>query len=219
MFTTRHMISFFIHGVPAPGGSKSAFVPTNKKTGEPFRGPGGRIIVNVVDAGGDRTKEWRKSVAWAGKAEWRYKPLLTGPLKVHMEFYIPRPKAHYGTGKNSLTLRSDAPEFHTHPADAIKYARSTEDALTSIIWQDDSQTVSLTTEKRWTTENQHSDNEGQPGCWIDIYEVITAKPQPSEQTLEFDLSCPAPTTTTTPKTGTTETSLGFDATKPADSPW
>lgn len=201
MFNTRHICSFFIHGVPAPGGSKNAFVPTNKQTGEPFRGPGGRIIVNVVDAGGERTKEWRKAVAWTGKSEWRRQPLLQGALKVHMEFYIPRPKSHYGSGKNAAVLRPDAPGFHTHPADALKYARSTEDALTEIIWRDDSQTVSLTTEKRWATENRHQDYEFQPGCWIDIYEVLTCKSDTAEQVqeLNFTTPCPPPTTTPVPK--------------------
>lgn len=218
MFTTRHVCSFFVPGIAAPGGSKSAFVPTDKQ-GQPFRRPGGSIVVNVTDAGGEKNKVWRKAVAWTGKAEWRRQPLLQGALKVHMEFYLQRPKSHYGTGKNAAMLRADAPEFHTYAPDALKLARSTEDALTEIVWVDDCLSVSLTTEKHWATENQHEDHKGEPGCWIDIYEVLTAKTEPSEQPQELNLSCPAPTTTPTPTTVTTETSLGFNATKPGDAPW
>lgn len=217
MFQIVHRISFFVPGVPAPGGSKSAFVPTGKD-GQPFRRPGGSIMVNVMDAGGQKNKIWRKVVAWTGKAEWRRQPLLTGPLKVHMEFYMPRPKAHYGSGRNATVLRPDAPEFHTYAPDSLKLSRSTEDALTGIIWHDDSQTVSLTTEKHWHTANRGKGVDGQSGCWIDIYEVTTNRAQPAEQPQELPLCIP-PTTITTPPTGTTETSIGFDATKPEDSPW
>lgn len=217
MFQIEHRISFFVPGVPAPGGSKSAFVPTGKD-GQPFRRPGGSILVNVTEAGGKKTKEWRRAVAWAGKSHWRGQPHLACALKVHMEFYMPRPKAHYGSGKNASILRLDAPKYHTHAPDALKLARSSEDALTGILWLDDSQTVSLTTEKHFETDNRHEGYEGMMGAWIDIYQVLPAKPEPSEQIQELPL-CPPPISTPTPTTATTETSLGFNATKPGDAPW
>lgn len=202
MFQLAHRISFFVHGIPAPGGSKSAFVPTGKD-GQPFRRPGGSIMVNVTDAGGQKTKDWRKAVAWAGKTEWRRQPHLACALKVHMEFYLPRPKAHYGSGKNAAVLRPDAPEFHTYAPDALKFARSTEDALSGIIWVDDCQTVSLTSEKHWATENRGKGVDGMSGCWIYIYEVMSNRSEPAEQPQELPLCIP-PTTIATPPTGTTE---------------
>ena len=52
---------------------------------------------------------------------------------------MPRPKGHYRTGKNALILRKNAPEHPTTKPDATKLLRSTEDALTGILWKDDAQ--------------------------------------------------------------------------------
>jgi Holliday junction resolvase RusA-like endonuclease len=194
MFTTRHIVSFFVRGEPAPGGSKNAFVPTNKQTGEPFRGPGGRIIVNVVDAGGERTKEWRKRVAWEGKAHFRGSPVNL-PLQVALTFYLRRPKAHFTLNG----LRPDAPEFHMQTPDVIKLARSTEDALTGIAWLDDCTSIQVTPKKFWNTDNTLDGYEAQPGCLIEISEILSSREQSQE--LDLTTSCPAPSTPTPrPKT-------------------
>lgn len=140
-------IEFFVPGIPAPGGSKR-FVGFGKRTG--------RAI--LIDAAGQRNKDWRSAVGWAAREVFKGE-LLRGPLSVRMSFIMPRPKAHFHQGKKRKgELREDAPQVHTSKPDALKLGRSTEDALTGIVWADDSQTCELTLTKRY----------GTPGCSIVI---------------------------------------------------
>jgi Holliday junction resolvase RusA-like endonuclease len=55
-----------------------------------------------------------------------------------IEFRMPRPKAHY---KASGEIKADAPWFPIVRPDLTKLLRSTEDAMTGIVWHDDSQIV------------------------------------------------------------------------------
>lgn len=118
-------IAFFVPGVPVPGGSKKAFV--NKKTG--------RAI--ITDVSGQRVIDWRASVQNAA-ANVFDGALLDGPIYLEITFVMPRPKRHFRTGKNAHLLREDAPYYHTSAPDRTKLTRSTEDALTGVIWTDDS---------------------------------------------------------------------------------
>lgn len=122
-------LQFQVPGIPAPGGSKR-FVGFGKKTG--------RAI--LIDAGGQKNKDWRNAVMWAGREAIGQQPLFTGPLHVTMRFLMPRPKGHFRTNGD---LKPNAPNFPTTKPDALKLARSTEDALTGVAWNDDAQTVSL----------------------------------------------------------------------------
>lgn len=114
-------VSLFVPGVPAPGGSKTV-----------FRTPSGKV--NVTDAGGERNKNWRAVVATVAYAHFRGLP-MDGPLEVSVVFVMPRPKSHF---RRNGTLRPNAPRLHTNKPDATKLWRSTEDALTGILWRDDS---------------------------------------------------------------------------------
>lgn len=133
-----------IQGIPAPGGSKRGFYIAKLK----------RVV--ITDAGGERTKNWRAICAEAARQQYAGDP-LQGPLQVTFMFFMPRPKGHYGTGKNASVLKPNAPTLHTSKPDALKLARSTEDALTGILWGDDAQTALLTVEKRYGTR---------PGCRV-----------------------------------------------------
>jgi Holliday junction resolvase RusA-like endonuclease len=137
------VIEFFVAGTPAPGGSKRAFVVAGK--------------ARLTDMGGERTKNWRSSVAQAAAGLGR-EELLDGPLAVELHFRIPRPAGHYGK-------RGLLPSARPHPTikpDALKLARSTEDALTGVLWRDDVQTVRLTVTKTY----------GEPaGCLVRVTPV------------------------------------------------
>jgi crossover junction endodeoxyribonuclease RusA len=54
---------------------------------------------------------------------------------------MPRPKGHYGSGKNELTVKNSAPKYPDKKPDCTKLLRALEDALTGILWIDDSQVV------------------------------------------------------------------------------
>lgn len=143
-------VYFFVPGIPAPGGSKR-FVGFGKKTG--------RAI--LIDAAGERNKNWRSIVADCGMQAMRLHsmPLFVGPLEVKFEFVVRRPKGHL---RANATVKDSAPQWPTTKPDALKLTRSTEDALTGVVWHDDAQTVKLDIQKRFAAYSEAC------GCHITI---------------------------------------------------
>lgn len=144
-------ISFFVPGIPAPGGSKR-FVGHSKKTG--------RAI--LIDAAGERNKNWRSIVGVVGSAKMREALLgmqFNGPLRVRFDFVMSRPKHHFN---RKGELKESSPMYHTTRPDALKLARSTEDALTGIVWNDDAQTAMLEISKCYAHKGEAC------GCQITI---------------------------------------------------
>lgn len=146
----RVVLRFTVAGKAQPAGSKSAFVPTNKKTGQPYRDRNGRIIVNVVDAN-PNAKDWQKQVAQVAAQLWGARPLLNVPLAVMFLFYRVRPNNHYRTGRNAHLLKDDAPDYPASQPDVLKVARGVEDALTDVVWRDDALIVHEELRKEWGT--------------------------------------------------------------------
>ena len=132
-------ITFTVIGLPQPAGSKRAF---------PFKRRDGKLGVAVSD-NNPKAKDWKQAVASAAHAAHNGSGLLDGPLEVKMLFFLPRPKGHYRTGRNAGTLRESAPLFPTGRPDTQKLARGTTDALTKVIWRDDSQIVKEVLQKHY----------------------------------------------------------------------
>jgi Holliday junction resolvase RusA-like endonuclease len=127
------ILDIFIPGIPKPGGSKRAFKHRHTD----------RIIV-TDDAKGNA--DWKRDVkVFAHMAHPA--PPLDGPLAVSVVFIMPRPKWHFGTGGNSGKVKSSAPMHPTTKPDATKLWRSTEDALTGVLWLDDAQVVEQSVKK------------------------------------------------------------------------
>lgn len=118
-------VCFTVIGSPEPGGSKKAYIVNDRAV--------------VVDANA-KVKPWRDQVALASRREYSG-PLLRGPLAVEFTFFQPRPKGHYGTGRNSGTVKDSAPHYPITRPDVLKLARAAEDALTNVLWNDDAQIV------------------------------------------------------------------------------
>lgn len=133
------IVEFFVPGIASPGGSKKAF--QNPKTG--------RIVV-VDDAKGN--KAWRDRVASAGSEAMGGRQPFRGALRITLEFFEPRPKGHYGSGRNAGRLLPSAPKYPTKKPDALKLARAAEDALKGIVYVDDAQTVDLEVRKRFADD-------------------------------------------------------------------
>lgn len=129
------MITITVIGIPRPGGGKIAGI--GKKTGKLF-----------VRPDNPNTKYWRADVQQAANQQYKG-TLMTGPIVMSYDFRFPRPKSHYRTGKNSAILKANAPGGHIVKPDLTKVIRSTEDALTGIIWRDDCQVWDRTERKRY----------------------------------------------------------------------
>lgn len=140
------IIEFFVAGIPAPGGSKIA-IPVRRKGGGFVLTRSGATATRLVDDC-SRNGPWRRSVAAIGRTAYRG-PLLTSALSVVARFIMPRPKCHFGTGCNAAVVKPSSPVFHIVPEDATKLWRSTEDALTGIIWKDDAQIVRQAVSKEY----------------------------------------------------------------------
>ena len=143
-------LEFFVPGTPAPGGSKRAFVVK------------GRAVV-VDDC--KRNKPWRERVTAVAR-EALDGPLLSGPLELRVVFILPRPKGHFGTGKNAATIKASAPPHPTVKPDTTKLLRALEDALTEVVWRDDTQVVVQSAVKRYQVASGEN-----PGAKVWVEEV------------------------------------------------
>lgn len=144
------MTTFFVAGVPIPKGSAKAFV--NKKTG--------RAIVTQTNR--EKQKPWASDISYHASKEHK-SGLILGPVKLNLHFVMPRPKCHYGTGKNSACLKPGAPVWHISTPDLDKLTRCVKDALTGVIWKDDSQVC-----KMGEVTKQYGDK---PGVFISVSEI------------------------------------------------
>lgn len=122
-------MTFFVPGLLKPAGSKKAFAHART----------GKII--VTDDSGQPGRDWRACVAdHAVVAMGRQGPILEA-VSLELTFVMPRPKGHFGTGRNAREVKRSAPQYPTTKPDATKLLRSVEDALTGIVWRDDAQVV------------------------------------------------------------------------------
>lgn len=135
----RFIINFFVPGIPATAGSKRPFIYKSKKDGKQ------RVAMTPDNK---RQKPWMSDVKYYAQKEYPYNPVVC-PVMLHLIFTMPRPKSHYGTGRNSETLKASAPSWPTVKPDLTKMLRAVEDALKGVVWKDDSQVVSQVTLKRY----------------------------------------------------------------------
>lgn len=126
-----------IYGDPAPQGSKRVF--------------NGRI----VEASGNKLKVWRKAIAAACQNQVTEEhSLLLGPVRVEVEFYMPRP-ASVSIKKRALPIV---------PPDLDKLLRGLLDGIgqSEVVWGDDSQVVQIDAVKLYADETE-------PGATVTIY--------------------------------------------------
>jgi len=157
------ILQFFVEGVPKQAGSKKA-IPICTKA--PLRTKKGLYYgrSNVVDDCDN--KAWIKAIKAAANANWAdgWLSPLSGPLVVEFKFWMKRPKAHYGSGRNAGKQKNSAPREHITAPDATKLLRCAEDALTGIIWDDDAQIVRQVVSKEYVPNFRTS-----PGVWIAVW--------------------------------------------------
>lgn len=131
--TALRVLRFMVPGTPVPQGSKSAFVVK------------GRAI--IAESNRAKLKPYRATVAEAASAAMNGGELWSGPIRLTLVLTFPRPKAHYRKGSLAGLLRPLAPFWVTTRPDASKVVRAIEDALTGIVYRDDSQVCVLDVRK------------------------------------------------------------------------
>lgn len=100
-------------------------------------------VVNV-----QRTEEGE----YLGKIEKQiegFKP-MAGPVKVFVWFGFPRPKSHYGTGKNTGILKQSAPKNLIKKPDLDNAVKFIFDVLNGLVWIDDCQIIQFLAAKEYT---------------------------------------------------------------------
>ena len=145
------VIRVSVKGLPVAKGSAKAFY--NKRLNRAM----------VLQSNAEKQKPWVSAIVNAVEQEigedW---VLETGSVLIkRMAFWFPRPKSHYRTGKRSSELREGVPHAHTSKPDIDKLERCVLDALTGIVWKDDSQVWGV-------TEKFKAYVEGAPGMLLEI---------------------------------------------------
>jgi len=137
-----HLFDIFVPGIPVPQGSKT---------------PWGTEA-------NPQTRPWRATLAWYARKAWNAKPPMSGPLYLVVEFFFPRPKSHYRTGKNAGKLKPTAPRWKPGKPDGDKLQRAVQDALVDAgVIRDDALFVA------WHGSKEYAD---QPGVKI----IVTEEP-------------------------------------------
>lgn len=138
-------VDLVVVGLPAPQGSRK---PVMTKAGP-------RHVESSKHVG-----PWRELVTSAACAwieEHEFPPALDGAVLLVIEFRLPRPKGHFGTGRNGGVVKpAHACPFHFTYPDTSKLLRSTEDALVHAgIVADDARFASITATKMYAEPPRH----------------------------------------------------------------
>ena len=136
-------VEFIVYGNPKTAGSKRAFInPHTKK-------------IAVVDSC-KQGKDWRLDIKNTAIHHSSDDPCLC-PVRVELLFMLPRPKYHY---RADGSLKEKYKRIrHTKKPDIDKLSRAVLDALTGVIWKDDSQVYIKTAEKTYSSKS---------GCVISV---------------------------------------------------
>lgn len=126
---------FTVLGIPQSGGSKRPVRRGGKASGK----------LMLIDMNEEKVKPWRNAAKMIAAELMRGRDPYEGPLMLAVEFHMPRPKGHFGVHG----VRRSAPSYPTVRPDSTKLLRPLEDALTGILWNDDSQIVEQIIRKRY----------------------------------------------------------------------
>ena len=126
---SRPLIELTIAGLPVAQGSK-------RWTGR-----------TVIESNDKLLRPWRAAVAAEASEAMAGAEPLQGPIRLHATFTFPRPKVHYGTGRNAGQLKPGVPLARPIKPDLDKLVRALFDAMSGIVYRDDAQVVELVARK------------------------------------------------------------------------
>lgn len=84
--------------------------------------------------------------------EHRPEKPIDAPVRIDCYFYFPRPKSHYGTGKNSGVLKANAPVWYFSKPDRDNLDKFVLDAMKGIILRDDCYACAGEIEKKYSEQ-------------------------------------------------------------------
>ncbi len=87
------------------------------------------------------TLPWRNAVNGVATDAMNGRVPVVGAHALDAAFYFPRPKSHFGTGRNASVLKASAPRFCATKPDTDKLVRAIGDGVTGVIVRDDNQFV------------------------------------------------------------------------------
>lgn len=134
-------ISFACEGFPVPKGS---FTPTKNGGFRPAGDP-------------DKINAWRNDVRFAAKLAMQGMPLMTGAIRLSVDFCLPYPHSLIRKYQMGWLPPIKKPDMD-------KLLRSVCDHLTGIVWVDDSQVCYCTMNKSYAWDDV-------PGAYVEVTEM------------------------------------------------
>jgi crossover junction endodeoxyribonuclease RusA len=119
-------VEFHVHGLPIAQGSKNQF--------------GGESNAKAL-------RPWRNDISVAAFDQMSGYPPWVGPVALRAVFVFPRPRSHYGSGRNAGKVKDSAPGWKISAPDLDKLVRALGDALSGVVIRDDAQLVDISVTK------------------------------------------------------------------------
>lgn len=140
---TISSFELWVPGHPITQGNKTAF---------PFKGKDGKLHVSMTEGkGSGKLKNWRSTIA--GVFAQHYAGAPRGePVHMTQIFKMKRPQNHYRTN-GELKDWAEGLEHIKRP-DIEKLARAVNDALSGVLWKDDSQVCELDLRKQYAEDGK-----------------------------------------------------------------
>jgi Holliday junction resolvase RusA-like endonuclease len=145
------MLEFTVIGDPATKGSVTAFIP-KRKDGSFVTRPNGDPMVVKHDDTGAKGKTWSAAVAGEANVAMVANGLVLVrdvPLVIEVDFYQPRPRSHYGSGRNAKLLKESSPPAPCKRPDVDKLLRAILDALKGVVYADDGMVTAVVARKNF----------------------------------------------------------------------
>lgn len=132
---TPRSVSFTVFGRPVPKGSARGFVVM--KAGKKPRA--------IVTSDNKNVRAWGDAVRTAAQ-DVAGEVFFEGAIALHVAFYLQRPRS----------VKETTRPFMTTKPDLSKLIRSTEDALTEVLWKDDALVIAITASKAYAAAGETS---------------------------------------------------------------
>ena len=154
----RKTIEIFVPGLPKATGRPRAFA---RKFGQKYQAR----VYNPATA-----EAWKGDIAIAVR-DLRPETPHIGPVMLDLTFFFPRPKGHFGNGKNADKLKDWAPLRHLSKPDRDNLDKSVLDCLKTLgFFKDDSQVCAGAIAKFYVTPgiDQTGFDENRPGMLMEL---------------------------------------------------